>query len=122
MYGFTREMPQLMAASDVLLTKAGPGTLCEAYHVGLPVILYHCIPGQEEGNVRHVVNGGAGVWAPSPAQAVEALTRMIEDPAARCRMAAASLSLARPGAAREIADIVAQLARTSLPPVADLFR
>ena len=121
MYGFTRDMPQFMAASDVLLTKAGPGTLCEAFHVGLPVILYHCIPGQEEGNVRHVVNGGAGVWAPHVGQAVEALTHMIEDPQARCRMSAASLSLARPGAARQIADVVAQLARASSPSVADVL-
>ena len=107
-YGFSRNVPQMMAASDVLLTKAGPGTLCEAFHVGLPVILYHCIPGQEEGNVRHVVSGGAGVWAPHAGEAVGALARMIQDPPARQRMATASLSLARPGAAREIADIVAR--------------
>jgi 1,2-diacylglycerol 3-beta-galactosyltransferase len=109
-YGFVRNMPQMMAASDVLLSKAGPGTISEAFQMGLPVILYHCLPGQEEGNVQHVVDGGAGVWAPRPHLAVEALARLVGDPDARRRMASASAALARPEAARVVADRVATLA------------
>ncbi len=109
-YGFARNMPQLMAASDVLLSKAGPGTISEAFQMGLPVILYHCLPGQEEGNVQHVIEGGAGVWAPRPHLAVEALAHLVRDPEARRRMAAASAALAHPEAARVVADRVAALA------------
>jgi 1,2-diacylglycerol 3-beta-galactosyltransferase len=109
-YGFVQNMPQMMAASDVLLSKAGPGTISEAFQMGLPVILYHCLPGQEEGNVQHVVEGGAGVWAPRPHLAVEALARLIHDSDARRRMSAASAALARPQAAHEVADRVAALA------------
>jgi len=29
-FGFTDQIPSLMSAADVLLTKAGPGSICEA--------------------------------------------------------------------------------------------
>lgn len=44
LYGFTREMPAFMAASDMLLTKAGPGTISEAFIAGLPLVLYARLP------------------------------------------------------------------------------
>ena len=64
-YGFVRNMPDFMQASNVLVTKAGPGTISEACISGLPIILYSKVPGQEDGNVDYVVNEGAGVWAPA---------------------------------------------------------
>ena len=67
-YGFVREMPDFMHSADILLTKAGPGTISEAFITGLPMILYSRIPGQEDGNVSYVVDEGAGVWAPEPDQ------------------------------------------------------
>ena len=38
-YGFTDEMPNFMRSADILLTKAGPGTISEAFIAGLPMIL-----------------------------------------------------------------------------------
>lgn len=38
-YGFTNEVGRLMAASDLLLTKPGPGSLAEAFHHRLPAIV-----------------------------------------------------------------------------------
>jgi 1,2-diacylglycerol 3-beta-galactosyltransferase len=37
--GFVTNMAEYMAASDILVTKAGPGTIAEAAAVGLPVFL-----------------------------------------------------------------------------------
>jgi 1,2-diacylglycerol 3-beta-galactosyltransferase len=59
-------MPNFMCSADILLTKAGPGTISEGFISGLPMILYSRMPGQEDGNVSYVVNQGAGVWAPEP--------------------------------------------------------
>ncbi|WP_040583029.1 glycosyltransferase, partial [Sedimentibacter sp. B4] len=61
LYGFTTEMPQFMAASDMLVTKAGPGTISEAFISGLPLVLYARLPGQEDGNVSYVEKLRAGV-------------------------------------------------------------
>lgn len=37
--GFITSMPEYMVAADILVTKAGPGTIAEAASVGLPVLL-----------------------------------------------------------------------------------
>ncbi len=73
-------MPDFMRASDCLITKAGPGTISEAFIAGLPMILYSYMPGQEDGNIDYVVNEGAGVWAPRPELVVSALRRWLNDP------------------------------------------
>ncbi len=117
-YGFvdhSREMPRLMSAADLLITKAGPGTLHEAFIAGLPFILNGAVPGQEEGNVRLVVKGGAGVWAPDPDQAAALVARWTGANArALDRMAACSRALARPNAAAAVADEIWQCALTNL--------
>ncbi|MBL8121064.1 MAG: galactosyldiacylglycerol synthase, partial [Anaerolineae bacterium] len=61
-YPFVTNMPVLMAAADILVTKAGPATISEACIAGLPQILYDAIPGQETGNVEFVVQNNAGVF------------------------------------------------------------
>jgi 1,2-diacylglycerol 3-beta-galactosyltransferase len=112
-YGFVdhaREMPRLMRAADLLITKAGPGTLHEAFLSGLPLILSGAIPGQEEGNVRLVVEGGAGVWAPDPRRAAALVARWMDsDRDALTRMAACSRTLAWPHAAAAAADEIWEL-------------
>jgi 1,2-diacylglycerol 3-beta-galactosyltransferase len=65
-YGFMTNMPELMAAADVLVTKAGPATISEACMAGLPIILSDAIPGQEYGNVKYLTENGAGVYANTP--------------------------------------------------------
>merc|ERR1712146_111054 len=49
-------------ASNILVTKAGPGTIAEAMIVGLPLVLSTFLPGQEAGNVPYVVDGGFGLY------------------------------------------------------------
>lgn len=107
-YGFVRNMPEFMHAADIIVTKAGPGTISEALNAGLPMVLYSRLPGQEEGNVSYVTTNGAGVWAPQPKQVVAALRKWIEHPELRQEAAECSQSLARPGAARKIAHLVAE--------------
>ena len=59
--GFVTQMAEYMVAADVLVTKAGPGTISEAAAVSLPVMLTSFLPGQEEGNIDFVIDGGFGV-------------------------------------------------------------
>lgn len=106
-YGFVQEMPDFMRAADILVTKAGPGTISEAFIAGLPVILYARLPGQEDGNVGYVVDNGAGVWASRPDAVVAALENWLAHPEQRQKAAEACLHLARPNAAREIAHLLA---------------
>jgi 1,2-diacylglycerol 3-beta-galactosyltransferase len=117
-YGFVQNaqlMSKLMSASDVLVTKAGPGSIHEAFLAGLPLVLNAAVPGQEEGNVRLVVDGGAGEWAPGPTRAAQTVARWVGLERAELeRKAACARALARPDAAFEAADEVWRLALTNL--------
>ena len=106
-YGFVREIPDMMRAADILVTKAGPGTISEAFNAGLPIILYSRLPGQEDGNVQYVIDQGAGVWAPTADQVVATLGEWLESPVKRQTAIEAAQKLARPQAARQIAQILA---------------
>lgn len=77
-YGFTNQVPDIMHASDLLLTKAGPGTIAEAIVSRLPIVLYDFLPGQEEGNILYVVESSAGVWASTNTLALRAAEDILD--------------------------------------------
>jgi 1,2-diacylglycerol 3-beta-galactosyltransferase len=114
-YGFTREMPDFMRAADVLVTKAGPGTIAEAFNAHLPIILYARLPGQEDGNVTYVRESGAGVWASTPKRVVATLRKWVERPEARAKVVEACRRAARPDASAVIAHQIGE--RLGLVPV-----
>jgi 1,2-diacylglycerol 3-beta-galactosyltransferase len=68
--GFVANMHELMGMADLVVTKAGPGTICEAIACRLPILLYGYLPGQEEGNVGYVCDQGIGRLARTPAEVV----------------------------------------------------
>lgn len=107
--GFVSDMEIWMRAADVLVTKAGPNTLAEAFVTGLPIVLYTALPGQEEGNVSHVVDNHAGIWAPRPEAAAEAVTRLVRDFQRREAMAANARALGKPDATEQIARHLSNL-------------
>jgi 1,2-diacylglycerol 3-beta-galactosyltransferase len=107
-YGFTSDMPDLMRASDILVSKAGPGTIAEALIASLPIILYSKLPGQEDGNVRFVEAVGAGVWAPDPLLVVRTLTRWICRPHEMKKIVQNCRKAAVPDASNHIARILGQ--------------
>jgi len=119
LYGFERRIPQMMQAADLLVTKAGPGTIAEAINAGLPMVLYSRLPGQEDGNVTYVVDEGVGTWAPGADRAAASVHRWLQDPRTLQHAAAACRRIARPSAAKEIAHLIAaQLqAGQSEPPL-----
>lgn len=106
-YGFTNDLPDFMRAADVLVTKAGPGTIAEALNAALPIILYSRVLGQEDGNATYVEEEGVGVWAPSAKRVVETLKKWSDDPVERERIAQNCRRSARPDAARMIARFIA---------------
>ncbi len=100
---FVSDMHLWMRAADIVVTKAGPNTLSEALVAGVPLVIYSALRGQEWGNVGYVVENGAGLWAPRPAQAARAVGELLADPARRQALAARSRALACPQATERIA-------------------
>ncbi|MBI4323284.1 MAG: glycosyltransferase [Candidatus Omnitrophica bacterium] len=103
-FEFVETMPELMAASDLLVTKAGGLTVMEALAMGVPMVLCGVIPGQERFNAEYVVRHGAGILTGSPGAAVEAAIRILDDPQAYARMRSSAMSVGRPQAADEIVE------------------
>ncbi len=77
-YGFVDNMEALMAASDIVVTKAGPGTLMEALVMRRPVIVTEAVGVQEHGNIDFVVNHQLGFFCPTIPQILDAVERLSE--------------------------------------------
>jgi 1,2-diacylglycerol 3-beta-galactosyltransferase len=109
--GYVDNMAEWMRASDVVVSKAGPGTIAEALCCGLPLLLVWYLPGQERGNVEWVVDIGAGRYVPHDDQLVDAVAELAAPGSpALASMRAAVKAVARPDATRRIAELIAAMA------------
>src|SRR5437588_10600177 len=110
-FGFVDNMPELLLAADLLGTRAGPGMIAEGLACGCPLLLTGYLPGQEEGNVKEVVNLGLGRFVPRPDHLLEAVSEWFSKPQAqRLADAAKVRAAADPGAAFQVADVLVRLA------------
>ena len=108
--GFVSNIAQYMVASDILVTKAGPGTIAEAAAVGLPVLLTSFLPGQEEGNVDFVVNKGFGSFQEDKnSEAVASIVcNWLQDPNKLNDMSFRAHQAGSPRAAEDIARVIGE--------------
>ncbi|MFH1191050.1 MAG: glycosyltransferase [Candidatus Omnitrophota bacterium] len=60
-YGFVTNTEELMAASQVMITKPGGATITEVLIMELPVIFISAIPGQETANLKALAEYNIGV-------------------------------------------------------------
>mmetsp|Transcript_60987 Transcript_60987/g.71344 ORF Transcript_60987/g.71344 Transcript_60987/m.71344 type:complete len:580 (-) Transcript_60987:553-2292(-) len=106
--GFVTRMAEYMIAADVLVTKAGPGTIAEAASVSLPVMLTNFLPGQEEGNVDYVVDGGFGAYRSDadPVEVAEEVSLWLTDDEKLTELSVAACAKGAPNAAAEIVRVI----------------
>jgi 1,2-diacylglycerol 3-beta-galactosyltransferase len=116
--GYTRQLPDLLRCADLVVTKAGPGTIAEAACCGAPLLLTKQLPGQERGNAAFVISAGAGRRALGVRGLLAEAGRLHADRAALDGLRAASARLGRPGDTRDIARLIATLAGHGLPAAA----
>lgn len=104
--GFVTKMAEYMVASDVLVSKAGPGTISEAAALSLPVLLTSYLPGQEEGNVDFVVDNNFGAFCSDkdPNGIAEELCMWLTDEEKMKSLSEAAKAVGAPHAARDIAQ------------------
>ena len=108
-FGFTDRVAELMAASDVVATKPGPGTLAEAFHQRVPVVLPRdgrTVP-QERYNARLVAESGLGLVVPHWSRIPAAVTMMQEESGLRARICANLAALPPNRAVFEVLDVLA---------------
>jgi len=108
--GYVDAMADWMAAAELLVTKAGPGTLAEAACVGLPVAITGFVPGQEAGNIAWVTQTRTGVFAKEPQEVGRLVCDLLApDNPELHHMAVRAMALSHCNAAEEIAAAVLAL-------------
>mmetsp|Transcript_167011 Transcript_167011/g.531215 ORF Transcript_167011/g.531215 Transcript_167011/m.531215 type:complete len:748 (-) Transcript_167011:9-2252(-) len=102
--GFVANIDEFMSAADILVTKAGPGSIAEAMIKGLPCLLTSLIPGQEEGNVTFVTEAGAGEFVADlePERVADTVEAWLENPQLLNQMSANARRIAHPNASLDI--------------------
>ncbi|HWR09438.1 MGDG synthase family glycosyltransferase [Sporomusa sp.] len=106
--GYTRHIPELMSAADLLITKPGALTISEALAVQLPMLLYQAIPGQEEENAAYLTKKGAALWIENTHTLSNTVYELLTNPERLGYMREMASILGRPAAAQTIATTVWQ--------------
>jgi processive 1,2-diacylglycerol beta-glucosyltransferase len=102
--GFTTEIDELMAASELVVGKPGGLTSSEALARGLVFVVVNPIPGQEERNADHLLEEGAALRCNNLPVLAYKIDKLLDDPGRLSAMQAASKRMARPRAAYEIVN------------------
>lgn len=79
-FGFTREIDELMAAADLVVSKPGGLTTSETLARGAVMVIVNPIPGQESRNSDFLLENGAAVKANSTTLLTHKVTALLKDP------------------------------------------
>jgi processive 1,2-diacylglycerol beta-glucosyltransferase len=113
-FGYTRDMDELMVASDLVLGKPGGLTTSEALSKGLVFVIVNPIPGQEERNSDHLLEAGVGIRSNNLPVLAYKLDRLLSDQKRFARMQRSAREMARPHAAKKIVEKLRDLCSDQL--------
>lgn len=102
--GYTKEIHEYMAASDILLGKPGGLTTSEALAMKLAFVIVNPIPGQEERNSDHLLEEGVAIRCNNLPTLAYKIDRLLDEPARLAHMQENSARLARPRAAYNVVE------------------
>ena len=106
-FSYTDEIPVLMRAADLLITKPGGLTISEAFAAGLPLLLHDPIPGPETENAVYATRRGAAVWLHPGETMAAAVEEILAHRIPEMRRAAHDC--ARPDAAKHVAEHLTEI-------------
>ena len=105
-FGFVNNVEELMAVSDLMVTKPGGSSIAELLAVGLVPIFITAILGQEENNVKILTSHGIG-FSPQNIRQIKGLVIDLKSNPQKLQELKNNIkAIARPFACREIADVI----------------
>ncbi|HEV8408727.1 MAG TPA: undecaprenyldiphospho-muramoylpentapeptide beta-N-acetylglucosaminyltransferase [Sphingomicrobium sp.] len=121
---YIEDMPEKLADAHLVIGRAGASTIAELTAAGRPAILVPFAAATDDhqtANAREMVKAGGARAIQETGFTPEVLARQIEalamDPLALSNAAARALSVGRPHAARDLADLVERIANRPSPLV-----
>jgi UDP-N-acetylglucosamine--N-acetylmuramyl-(pentapeptide) pyrophosphoryl-undecaprenol N-acetylglucosamine transferase len=119
---YIEDMPDKVADAHLVIGRAGASTIAELTAAGRPAILVPFAAATDDhqtANAREMVQAGGARAIQEAGFTPEVLARQIEalamDPVALANAAARALSVGRPHAARDLADLVERIANKPSP-------
>ena len=104
LHSYTNKVAEIMARSEILVTKPGALTCTEAMVIGLPMILVNTLPRQERANALHMKRQGCAEWV-KRGELAETARRILKNPEIREKMAAAC-GTHHPDSAKNVVDVL----------------
>ena len=119
---YIEDMAETLAAAHLVIGRAGASTVAELTAAGRPAILIPFAAATDDhqtANAREMVKAGGARAIPEAGFTPDVLARQIEalamDPVALGNAAARALSVGRPHAARDLADVVERVGNGAAP-------
>lgn len=78
-YGFTKNIHDLMLSSDIAFTRGSPNVMFEAIATNTPLIITGALPGQEEDNPTFAENFNLGVVCKNPKQIKYTIANLLQN-------------------------------------------
>ncbi len=107
--GFSHNVAVLMAASDIMISKAGGITVSESLSIGLPIISINPIPGQETGNADFLIRNNIGFMARNLDEINSIIDKFYRLPDKRDRLKKDIKDTGRPYAAGDIVKLAREM-------------
>ncbi len=104
-YGYVTCLSEFMWGADLLITKPGGLTSCEAMAQGLPTVLFEAFGGQETYNAERLVSRGAAL-KPHFSELAPTVRSVLGSPELRSQLREQAMMIARPNSATEAAKII----------------
>ncbi|MCM8771318.1 MAG: glycosyltransferase, partial [Candidatus Omnitrophica bacterium] len=109
LFGYANNVNELMAVSDIIITKPGGVTISEAMAMGLPMIIMRPIPGQEENNTLYLTKQKAAIKVDEPKKIKEAVEDLLSQPDKLKQLSSAARKMSNPAASMNIAKLLLEL-------------
>jgi processive 1,2-diacylglycerol beta-glucosyltransferase len=102
--GFTKEIDELMALADLVVSKPGGLTTSETLARGAVMVIVNPIPGQESRNSDFLLENGAAIKANNIATLGHKIGALLREPKRLAQLQANVRRVARPRAAFEVVE------------------
>jgi processive 1,2-diacylglycerol beta-glucosyltransferase len=109
--GFTDDIDELMAISDIIITKPGGVTTAEVLAKRLPMVIVKPIPGQEANNTSYLTQKQAAIKVDDPKETNLVVQDLLVNPDKLNRLRESSASISKPNASLDIAGLLLDLSR-----------
>ena len=103
---YTKQVPELMSISDLVVTKPGGLTTTESLASGLPIVAINPIPGQEEENAKFLEDEGVAIWLKKNDDYDKIIANLLADENKLHQMKVNTKLLAKKNSTRDICDVI----------------